>query len=144
MLNSVLLAALSAAALFCKVSIVGAFVFLVGAAASELLNAGMCTVLSAAALFTEMTKVVAFVNLVVVAACELFKAMLSSALSAAAFCYELALVGAFVILVVASAAALQAYAEFFKAQRPHHASQAEATPRVDVGGGLSVFRRKSR
>ena len=89
--------------------------------------------LSAAALFTEITLVVAFVIWVVVAAFELLKARLSSALSAAAFCYELALVGASVILVVASAAALQAFAEFFEAQRPHNASQAEATPRVDVG-----------
>ena len=34
---------------------VSAFVILVGAAASELLNAGMCIALSAAALFTEIT-----------------------------------------------------------------------------------------
>ena len=71
--------------------------------------------------------------LAVVAAFDLPKAMLSSALSAAAFCYELAKVDAFVILVVASAAASQAFAEFFKAQRPHLALQAEASPRVDVG-----------
>ena len=36
--------------------------------------------------------------------------------------------------MVASAAALQAFAEFFEAQQRHHyASQAAATPRVDVG-----------
>ena len=95
---------------------------ILGAAASELLNAGCF--------------------LVVAAAFELLKAMLPSALSAAAFCCELALVGSFEILV-AAAAAFQAFVEFCKAQRPHFALQAEASPRVHVGG-LQSSRRKCR
>ena len=132
--NSVLFAALSAAALFCKVSIVGAFVFLACAAVSELLNSVLLAALSAVALFFTVTTVVAIVIWVVVAAFELLKARLSSALSAAAFCYELASVGAFAIVVVASAAALQVSAEFFEAQRPFYASQAEANEVSQISG----------